>query len=129
MHRAAAVSLVAAALLAGCASPQEVIASRENVLSASGFAVLPANSPERQNMMATLPPGHISQIIQGNNVTYLFPDPLVCHCLYVGGQQNFAQYEAYVQSRRIADEQALAAQLNWESGWSWGAWGGYGYWR
>jgi hypothetical protein len=125
--RLGAIALVA--LLASCASPQEVITERENLLAASGFAVLPANTAERQQMLATLPPGRIMQQIQGDQVSYLFADPLVCHCLYAGGQQNFAQYQAYVQTRRIADEQAVAAQLYWNGPWNWGPWGGYGYWR
>ncbi len=101
---------------------------RESLLSASGFTVLPANTPQRQDMLAQLPPNRVSQLIQGDRVSYLYPDPVLCHCLYAGGQQQFAQYQAYVQQRRIADEQVTAAQLNYDGGWDWGPWGGYGLW-
>ncbi len=65
---------------------------RESLLSASGFTVLPANTPQRQDMLAKLPPNRVSQLIQGDKVSYLYPDPVLCHCLYAGGQQQFAQY-------------------------------------
>ena len=116
--------------LGGCAAIERNAAQdRESLLSASGFTVLPANNPQSQAMLAKLPANRVSQIIQGNNVSYVYPDPVLCHCLYTGGQQAFAQYFAYVQQRRIADEQVTAAQLNYDGGWDWGPWGGYGGWR
>ena len=124
------VAAVLAAGLCGCAALQRnAIADRESIFSAAGFSVLPADSQQRQDMLAKLAPNRVSQIIQGQYVTYVYPDPVICHCLYTGGQQAFAQYSAYVQQRRIADEEVTAAQINYSNGWDWGPWGGFGYWR
>ncbi len=126
----AAVALCTVAALAGCAAlERNAVQDRETLLSAAGFTVLPATTQQRQDMLATLPPNRVSQIIKGDYVTYVYPDPVLCRCLYTGGQQAFAQYAAYVQQRRIADEQVTAAQLNFNGGWDWGPWGGFGYWR
>ena len=119
-----------AILLTGCAALQRnAVQDRESLLSAAGFTVLPATTPDRQAMLTRLPANRVSQIIQGQYVTYVYPDPVLCQCLYTGGQQAFAQYSAYVQQRRIADEQITAAQLNYDGAWDWGPWGGYGGWR
>ena len=122
--------LLGATLLAGCAALQRnAVQDRESLLSASGFTVLPATTADRQTMLTQLPANRVSQIVQGQYVTYVYPDPVLCRCLYTGGQQAFAQYAAYVQQRRIADEQITAAQLNYDGAWDWGPWGGYGGWR
>ena len=122
--------LFAAAFLSGCAAlERNAVDDRESMLSAAGFSVLPVNTPQRQTMLATLPPNRVSQIIKGPRVTYVYPDQVLCHCLYAGGQQAFAQYSAIRQQRRIADEQVTAAQLDFNDGWDWGPWGGYGGWQ
>ncbi len=130
MTRMLCLALLSTAALGGCAALQHnAVEDRESQLSAAGFSVLPANTPSRQAMLATLPPNHVSQIIRGDTVSYVYPDQVICHCLYTGGQQAFAQYAAYVQQRRIADEQVTAAQIGFDGGWDWGPWGGYGGWR
>ena len=130
MNHLPRLALTAAALLAGCAALQRnAVQDHESLLSASGFTVLPATTADRQTMLTQLPANRVSQIVQGQYVTYVYPDPVLCRCLYTGGQQAFAQYAAYVQQRRIADEQITAAQLNYDGAWDWGPWGGYGGWR
>ena len=126
----AGVALCALAALAGCAGlERDAVQDRESRLSAAGFAVLPANTQRRQDLMATLPPNRVSQIIRGQTVSYVYPDPVLCHCLYAGGQRAFARYSAYVQQRQIANEQLTAAQMNYDGNWDWGPWGGYGGWE
>lgn len=112
---------LAVALLAGCAS---LIQDRESQLSAAGFIVRPADSPERQAQLAKLPANRVSQQIRGQTVSYLYPDPVVCKCLYVGSQQAFARYQQALQQQRVAADQLQAAQLNTD--WDWGPWGGFG---
>ncbi len=126
MNRFCLVVTMAAAL-GGCAAWQrDAVHDHEDVLSAAGFSVLTASTPQRQDMLAHLPPNRISQLIQGDRVSYLYPDPVLCHCLYAGGQQQYAQYQLIRQQRAIADEQITAAQLNYQ--WDWGPWGGLGPW-
>jgi hypothetical protein len=117
--------LVATAALGGCVSQLDLITDRENMLSAAGFTVLPANTPDRQAMLASLPPDRVSQKIEGDHVSYLYPDPVVCHCLYVGSQQAFGQYQQIMMQRQIARDQVTAARLNADFYWNWGPWGGY----
>ena len=122
-----ALILLAAASLGGCAALERSnVESAENNLAAAGFRVLPATTPERRTMLATLPRDHVSQRIEGEHVSYLYPDPLVCGCLYVGGEAAWIRFQGAAQARQIASDQFQAAQMNQSFGWDWGPWGGYG---
>ena len=119
--------LLAVLGLAGCATQQEIVARHEDNLAAAGFIVRPANSPERQAMLNQLPPHRFIRRVHGETVSYVYADPLVCDCLYVGSQQAYNQYMYHIQQQRLADQQELTAQMYSNAAWNWGAWGpGYG---
>jgi hypothetical protein len=114
------------ALLAGCQSTQ--ILQQEDDLTAAGFGVRIANTAQRQDMMNRLPPNRFVQRQSGNNVQYVYADPEVCGCIYVGTQQNFDQYVSnqqldYEQAQRIAFLNFYDAEWNWDA---WGPWGPLG---
>ena len=124
MPRRAAAMLIATFGLAACATQQQLVSSKEDALAAAGFIVRPANTPERQNMLNRLPPHHFVQRVRGDDVVYVYADPLVCDCLYVGSQQAFGRYKRQMQEQRLADEQEMTAEDYSDPAWSWGAWGG-----
>lgn len=118
--------------LSACQSQQQIVADREDNLAAAGFLVRPANTPERQVMLHRLPPHKFVQRVNGDVVHYVYADPLVCGCLYVGTQQAYNQFKANQLQKNLADEQAMTAQTYSDSTWNWGAWGpwvgpGYGF--
>ena len=115
-------------LLSGCETQQQVVTQKEDSLAAAGFIVRPANTPERQAMLSKLPPHHFVQRVHGDDVHYVYADPLVCNCLYVGTQQAYGAFKLHEQQQHIADEQELAASEYSDAAWNWGAWGpGFGY--
>lgn len=116
------LAALAGLLVSACVSPEQRVENREDQLSAAGFTVLLANTPERQSMLRTLPPNRFVQRPRGAGVAYVYADPLVCNCLYVGDQQAYGRFRLQAQQRRIADEQLSAAQIN-EDSWNWGPWG------
>lgn len=107
---------------AACATPQERAVAREDLLSAAGFTVQPANTPARLASLRSLPPNKVLQQTRGGTVSYVYADPLVCACLYVGDQAAYGRYRQEVFQRRLANEQAMTAQMN-EAGWDYGPWG------
>ncbi len=126
MPRLSWVLLAVCLVVGGCASLQhDSIESTENNLAAAGFTILPATTPARQTMLIALPANRISRRIEGERVSYLYPDTVVCHCLYVGGQAAWGRYLAAAQARRLASDQLEAAQLNRDFYWDWAPWGGY----
>jgi hypothetical protein len=82
-------------------------------------------------MLSQLPPHKFVQRPHGDSVEFVYADPLVCDCLYVGSQEAYDRYRAYAQQKKLADEQQMTAQLYNNPGWNWGAWGpwgsGYGF--
>lgn len=117
-----------AVLLFGCATPQQRVTSREDLLAAAGFVPRPADTPARQAMLRSLPPNRFTQRAQGNSFVYIYPDPLVCGCVYFGSQTAYSRYRQDMLQRRIANDQLLAAQMNQDLAWDWGPWGGFGWW-
>ena len=113
----------ALALLTGCQSTQ--VLQEEDNLTAAGFTVLIADTAQRQDMMNRLPPNQFVQRVSGDTVHYVYADPNVCGCLYIGTQQAFDQY---VSNQRLDFEEAQRiAYLNfYDAAWNWDAWGPWG---
>ncbi|HTW38396.1 MAG TPA: hypothetical protein VMD49_07500 [Steroidobacteraceae bacterium] len=122
----AAVS--AALLIAACATVQSRVASQEDLLAAAGFDVKPANTAEREAELKRLPADKFVTRAKGDHFEYVYADPVVCNCLYVGNQSAFDAYKREVFQRHIADEQQLTAEMYQEPpgfwyGWNWAPWG------
>ena len=114
-------------LLSACVSPQERVQAREDLLAAAGFTVRPANTPARQATLRALPANRFVQRARGDRVVYLYADPLVCNCLYIGDQAAYGRYRQEVLQRQIASDRLLAAEMYSDPGWSWDPWG-TGWW-
>jgi hypothetical protein len=116
------IVLAAVLAAAGCVSEQAQVGQKDNLLAAAGFQARPADSPHRAAAMKRLPPNRfVTKVVNGNPV-YLYADPLVCNCLYIGNQQNWAAYRQMVFAKQIADENQMTAIMNQEA-WDWGPWG------
>jgi hypothetical protein len=116
------IVLAAVLATAGCVSEQAQVGQKDNLLAAAGFQARPADSPHRAAAMKRLPPNRfVTKVVNGNPV-YLYADPLVCNCLYIGNQQNWAAYRQMVFAKQIADENQMTAIMNQEA-WDWGPWG------
>jgi hypothetical protein len=110
-------------LLGGCTTKAERIEGKEDALAAAGFDVLPASSEARRQEIRGLPPHRFLSQIKNGKVIYLYADPLVCNCIYVGNQMAYDRYRRDILERQLADEQALYAEEWRNSTWDWGPWG------
>jgi hypothetical protein len=129
-----AVALAAASLAtAGCQTTAQKIGSKEDTLVASGFTLLAANTTARQTQLSTLPANKFVRKTEGDTTNYVYADPVVCHCLYVGNQAAYGAYMKTVQTQRQLDQAQLTAltyQDSWDWGrWDWGPWGRGWWWR
>jgi hypothetical protein len=119
-HFGTAIAIAAIGMsLAACTSPQQKIATKEDRLAAAGFRIVPVNTPEQQASLKTLPPNKFSRQVRGDQVIYVWPDPIVCGCLYVGSQQAYGTYRQNQLAKNIADENLMAAN---ENSMDWGPW-------
>ena len=73
--------------------------------------------------MVSFPECDILRRTEGGKFVYLYADPLVCNCLYVGDQAAYGRYQNEVLQRQIANEQMLAAETYEDASWDWGPWG------
>ena len=96
------------------------VQDKEDMLAAAGFTLVPANTPQRQAALKTLPPHKFVHQVRNNVVVFTYADPTICDCLYVGNQAAYDRYRQNVFVKNIADEQQMTAQMNQMD---WGPWG------
>jgi hypothetical protein len=114
--RATLISLAVCAGVIACSPVQ----NKEDMLAAAGFNLVPANTPQRQASLHSLPPHKFVHRVRNNAVVFIYADPTICDCLYVGNQAAYDRYHQDVFAKNIADEQQMTAEIT-ES--EWGAWG------
>ena len=102
----------------GCASTKP--AERESLLSAAGFKMVPADTPQQQAHLKTLPAGKVSMTQRDGKDYFVYPDPAQ-NMLYVGNQAQYEQYQKLRVQHQMAQDQVTAAELNTDWG-PWGAW-------
>lgn len=127
MKRYLTVALAASAglVLAACQSVPQKVEAKEDLLSAAGFVPQPANTPQRQASMRKLPPNKFVQQVQNGQVIYLYADPIVCQCVYLGDQAAYGQYRQMVFQKNLADERRMTAMMAQDS-FDFGPWGPWG---
>jgi hypothetical protein len=119
-----AVSIVTAALLAGCAAIQAREAEqKESVLSAAGFQMKLADTPERVAHLQQLTPRKIVPHMKDGKLLYVYADPTGCKCVYVGDQAAYQRYQQLAIQQQLAQENMMAAQMNEDAAMNWGLWG------
>jgi hypothetical protein len=105
------IALVVVALVAGfagCATSKATLSpqQKENLLQAAGFKVVPATTPDQQQMLKTLPADRVSAIRRKGQLYFVYP---VCaqNLIYVGAN---SQYLAYQQTAQVPQEESLVNQ-------------------
>jgi len=121
------VAVVLIVVLAGCAAMrQERARDKENMLSAAGFQMKPADTPKRVAHLQTLTPLKLLPYTRSDGkLLYVYADPKGCNCLYVGDETAYQRYRALEQQQKIAQEQMVTAQMNADAAMDWGLWGPY----
>jgi len=95
--------------------------SKEDMLATAGFTVVPANTPQRQASLTSLPSHKFVRRTRGDKVIYTYADPTICDCLYVGNEAAYGRYRQAVAQRQIAVEQPTTAEMKEEQDWkTWG---------
>jgi hypothetical protein len=113
------VTLLVLAACAGASACSQV-QNKEDMLAAAGFTLVSANTPQRQASLTGMPPHKFVHEIRNNKVLFIYADPTICDCLYVGDQAAYDRYRANVFEKQIANEQEMTAEMNEMD---WGPWG------
>jgi hypothetical protein len=120
---AGAVALFAA----GCAEMES--ANTTSLLSAAGFRARTPQTPQQQQIYASLPPYQVERAaIKGKGVFYVYKDEKA-GLAYIGREQEYQRYQQLAIHQQIAQERYMAAQMERDAAWQWyGAWGP-AFWR
>lgn len=106
----------------------------DRLLSASGFKMLPAGTPQKIELLNSLPPLKLQYRIKDNKTLYIFSAPYDCKCVYTGDQSAYDRFEKLAVEADIAKEEQEAGLMNEETAmgfepWGWGWLGGpWGWW-
>jgi hypothetical protein len=123
---------VACVALAACQTTAQQIGSKEDLLAQAGFTMRPANTTQRQASLQQLPPNKFVERTNNGQTQYVYADPTVCDCLYIGNPQAYGTYKNDLLIRRIASDEEFQA-MNYDGAWDWGGWNwgawGPGWWR
>ena len=117
-----AASLATCLAFSACSTPQDRAERHEDLLAAAGFTVRPSNTPERVASLQQLPPNKVVMRAHGGDVRYVYADPIVCNCLYVGDQAAYGRYRQEILARHLANQEQATARMN-EDSWNEGPWG------
>ena len=108
-----------ALLAAACANPEAAAPTKADLLEQAGFVRRDVNTQERLAALKVLPPHQFVIRNSNGSVKYMYADPNVCDCIYVGGQRAYDQYRQ-MMATRVQDAQIRAilstAPLPGESG-------------
>jgi hypothetical protein len=106
--------------LAGCAghSTQRT----EDMLSAAGFDVKVASTPQQLQHLATLPPYKMIRLQRNGKERYVYADPAQ-KVIYVGGDFAYTRYRDLRLSKNLAEQNIQDAEFNAERAAEWDVWG------
>lgn len=95
---------------------------REDMLSSAGFKPIPPTTSTQQASLKSLPPHKLVQTTRKGKTVWVYSDPTICGCLYVGNQ---AAYNAYLnklnRQQQLDMTTVTAAPLGTES-WDFSPW-------
>lgn len=118
------------AFLAGCAATDhQDVMETERRLSAAGFQMKLANTPEKMAHLNRLGQRRLVPMELDGSTVFIYADGVSCKCVFVGSQENYQEYQRLSIQKNVVDEQRATAremnmavtnqQMNWDL---WGAW-------
>src|SRR5260370_17250250 len=123
-HRGWSGAVVVAAILmglGGCATVGYGPVATERILSAAGFQMKLADTPETLTTLQSLPPRTLVPAPRHGQMRYLFPDPPRCGCLYEGTESQYQGDRRIEFEKQLADERLSAAWEDRNAAIGWGA--------
>jgi hypothetical protein len=110
--------------LAGCAAIEKNEAEQtEQLLSAAGFQIRPADTPAKLADLERLQQHKLVRHDRDGEATYVYADAADCKCLYTGDRQNYDEFEKLQVQEDVAAQEEMAAEMNQQAAMNWEMWG------
>ena len=114
---------VFSAAVAGCGSiqpppptPEQQAEQLEPMLSAAGFRMLPADTPEHQQQLQSLVPLQVNYYIgKTGKMHYYMAGPNYCKCMYIGSEQNYQKYEQLKLNQQLVAKEGEISREDLEA--------------
>ena len=101
-----------------------------DLLTAAGFKLLAADTPQKQELLNTLPKSQLSVITWKGKTFYVQP-AAVPNQAYVGTPAEYQTYQQLRLAKQLSNDNLMAAQMNqnamdrWGGAWGPGLYGGF----
>lgn len=119
--------IVLAALVvvaSGCAALRKSeVDSQEQLLSAAGFQMKLADTPQKVEHLQGLTPQKLVPHTRDGKLYYVYADAEFCKCLFVGNEAAYQKYQQLAIQQKVAQERLNAAAMNENAAMNWGMWG------
>jgi hypothetical protein len=105
-----AIAVGAALVAAACANTGGATSQKDDMLLSAGFVSKKADATARMAGLKSLPPHQFVARNRNGRTVYLYADPTVCGCVYVGDQNAYDQYR--IAARQTATDEQIRAILS-----------------
>jgi len=122
--------------IAGCAMLKEDSAEKtEQMLSAAGFTVKPADAPKKLAHLKTLPQEKIVQYEKDDKIYYIYANSYE-KCLYIGNVKAYTEYKKLKHQEQVSEDNVEKArdeqmaeneEADNDGAMDWGLWAPYEY--
>jgi hypothetical protein len=90
-------------------------AEMEKLLTASGFKMAVADTPERLAQLKQFPQRKIVPHNEGDKLFYIYANVEKCNCAYAGDEEAYRRYQKLVADKKLAEEDRRDAARNQQS--------------
>jgi|SRR5215469_16617096 len=106
------LAIGAALLVAACANNGAAVSEKEDMLASAGFVPKKANTAARMASLKSLPPHQFVTRARTGGTRYLYADPTICGCIYVGDQNAYDRYRQQMAAQQTATNEQIRAVLS-----------------
>ena len=99
-----AIPLLALVPLACAPNPGQPTANKENMLAAAGFKQRPIKTEAQLADFRSIPAHMIRPATYKGRSVYVYADPTICGCLYMGGPTAYNTYIRGAMARQMRQE-------------------------
>ena len=98
-----AIPVLALGLLACVSDPQQPTINKEDMLAAAGFKKRPIKTEAQLADFRAILSHLIRPATYKGKIIYVYADPTICGCLYVGGKTAYNTYIKGAQTRFVRE--------------------------
>ena len=104
--------MLAISIIACAATRDSKIVDMQKLLTAAGFKMGVADTPQKLAELKKLPQRELVPREDGTKLVYIYADAQKCSCAFVGDEQAYQKYQKLTRAKQIADQDRREAVRN-----------------